>query len=81
MRRGGVRAKDYVLHINKAYAVAQRRDGYYYMEGPQISPDDKTWCRRSTAVVNCTSTECAYSKDELCILCLGKAPSCEEIPA
>jgi hypothetical protein len=69
-----------VLHIGRPCTVAQR-GGAYYIEAPEIPPDDKTWCGRRVSAVNCVSTKCAYSKDELCVSCLGKTSACEETTA
>jgi hypothetical protein len=80
VKRGGVGARHYVLHINKAYTVALHGD-HLYLETTKIPYGDKTWCGRLAATVNGASTGCAYSKDELCIACLEKARSCKEIPA
>jgi hypothetical protein len=72
VKRGGVGARNYVLHINRAYTVASHGDPLYLVT-PKIPYSDKTWCGRRAAAVNGASTGCAYSKDELCIACLGKA--------
>ena len=76
-KRGGVGARNYVLHIGKSYTVAQRGDGYLYLAALEGPVGDKTWCGRMPAVVNCASEGCAYSKDELCVSCLKKAGSCK----
>jgi hypothetical protein len=78
VKRGGVSARNYVLHIGRSYIVAPRADAYLYLETTK-SASDKTWCGRVAAAVNCASTGCAYSKDELCVSCLNKA--CEETTA
>jgi hypothetical protein len=80
VKRGGVGARNYVLHIGKSYTAAQKGDAYY-IEAPKIPSGAKTWCGRRVDAVNCASMKCAYSKDELCVSCLGKARACEETTA
>lgn len=72
MKREGVGARNYVLHINRTYTVAPHGD-HLYLEVTKAPYGDKTWCGRMAAAVNGASTGCGYSNDELCIACLGKA--------
>jgi hypothetical protein len=70
-----------VLHISKSCTATKKEDAYYYLVATKGPSDGKTWCGRMTAAVNCASEECAYSKDELCVSCLGKTSACEETTA
>ena len=70
-----------MLHISKSCTATKKEDAYYYLVATKAHSDGKTWCGRMTTTVNCASEEFAYSKDELCVSCLGKTSACEETTA
>lgn len=69
--RGGVRARNYVLHVNRSYAIGSRGD-YLYLDTTGMDGGGATHCGRRAATVNCASTGCDYSPDELCRACRSR---------